>query len=136
MSGINKFFLIGRLGQTPTRMETKKGGVFCRLSIAINEGAGNDESRRKTNWFSVHVFGHQAELALQYLNKGREVCVEGHFDNAPTEALDASGKKLWRTWFRADRVTFLGSASGSREVSMDELPTFEEVEHSETTAHA
>lgn len=76
---INKVILIGNLGRDPEAHSTKDGGVVTTLSLATTrrvkqtDGSYSDE----IEWHRVVCFGKTAEVARDYLSKGRQIYVEG-----------------------------------------------------------
>jgi len=106
MSSLNRVYILGTLGSRPILQSTKNGKSFCRMSLATDNHFHNGEEEKKTtDWHTVHVFGRQAEAATQYLDKGRQVLVEGKIFS---QALGDTENKIWRSWINADRVTFMG----------------------------
>ena len=96
-ANINRVVLVGNLTRDPELRHTPGGTPVCSLRIAVNSRR-KDESGNwtdKPNYFSVSVFGNQAESCAQYLSKGRPVAVDGRLD--------------WREWQAQD-----GGGSGSR----------------------
>jgi len=79
MSGVNKVFLLGRLGKDPEVRYTQGGKTVANLRIATSERRpdGNGGWQDATEWHAVVVFGKQADIVKQYLTKGREVFIEG-----------------------------------------------------------
>lgn len=79
--GVNKVILIGHLGADPeVRYLPSSGEAVARLSIATGEiwkdrQAG--ETQERTEWHRVVLFGRLAEIAGEYLKKGRQVYIEG-----------------------------------------------------------
>jgi single-strand DNA-binding protein len=79
MSTVNKVILIGHLGRDPEIRYTQAGEAIANFSIATNE-VWNDKSgqrQERTEWHRVEVFGKAAQVAREYLTKGRPVYVEG-----------------------------------------------------------
>ncbi|WP_375610766.1 MULTISPECIES: single-stranded DNA-binding protein [unclassified Bartonella] len=78
---LNKVTLIGRLGADPESKTMNSGTEVVNFSIATSESytdKKNNQKVEKTEWHSVVVFNpHLAKIALQYLNKGSKVYVEG-----------------------------------------------------------
>lgn len=107
MNGVNKVFIIGRLGQDPKEYTTKEGKPYTRLNLATNymSKKGDGTNEQKTQWHSVFVFGKKAEICRQFLEKGAPVCVEGHLSTY--ESTDMEGKKSYNTSITAHEVTFL-----------------------------
>ena len=79
MASVNKVILIGNLGRDPETRYTTGGDAVTNLNIATSETwkdkAG--EKQEKTEWHRVVLFGRQAEIAGEYLKKGRSVYIEG-----------------------------------------------------------
>ena len=77
--GVNKVILIGNLGADPETRYTTNGGAITTIRLATSESwtdkAGQKQER--TEWHRVKFFGKLAEIAGEYLKKGRQVYVEG-----------------------------------------------------------
>jgi single-strand DNA-binding protein len=110
---INKTILLGNLGRDPELMHTKKGTPVCNLSVATEHRVKNGESWEKaTEWHKVTVWGKQAELAAEYLAKGRQVYIEGRNQ---TDKWEKDGQTHYTTKVVAELVKFLGNKeSGGR----------------------
>ena len=79
MASVNRVILIGNLGRDPEMRYTQAGEPIANFSIATNE-AWTDRSGQKqerTEWHRVEVFGKAAQVARDYLSKGRQVYLEG-----------------------------------------------------------
>ena len=79
MASVNKVILLGNLGRDPETRYTTGGDAVTNLRIATTE-TWKDKSgdkQEKTEWHSVVLFGRQAEIAGEYLKKGRSVYIEG-----------------------------------------------------------
>jgi single-strand DNA-binding protein len=80
MSGINRVFLIGNLGNDPDTKTTAGGTTICSFSIATSEkwkDKTTNEMKEKTEWSNCTAFGKLGEVCAQYLKKGSKVYVEG-----------------------------------------------------------
>lgn len=79
MASFNKVMIIGYLGRDPELRHTPQGTAVCDFSVATTERRKDKsgEFQDVTTWFRVAFFGRQAEVAHQYLIKGRQVYVEG-----------------------------------------------------------
>lgn len=129
--GINKVILIGNLGQDPELRHTGSGTAVCNLSLATNESYKDRDGNRvdKTEWHRVVAWGRLAETCDQYLEKGRQVYVEGSLQTREWE--DRDGNSRQTTEIKARTVQFLsGSDSGgqrgsSRPPTPDETQRFE-----------
>jgi len=109
MANINRVVLVGNLTKDPELRSTPSGTPVCSLRIAVNSRR-RDESGQwidKPNYFSVSVFGNQAESCSQYLSKGRPVAVDGRLDWREWQAQD--GSKRESVEIVAESVQFLGS---------------------------
>jgi len=107
-ANINRVVLVGNLTKDPELRHTGGGTPVCSLRIAVN-GRKRDESGNwadKPNYFSVSVFGNQAESCAQYLAKGRPVAIDGRLDWREWEK---DGVKREAVEIVADSVQFLGS---------------------------
>jgi single-strand DNA-binding protein len=79
MASVNRVILIGNLGRDPEMRYTQGGEPIANFSLATNE-TWTDRSGKKqerTEWHRVEVFGKAAQVAGEYLTKGRQVYVEG-----------------------------------------------------------
>src|SRR5919199_573544 len=108
-ASINRVVLVGNLTRDPELRHTPSGTAVCSLRVAVNSRR-RDESGQwidKPNYFSVSVFGNQAESCSQYLSKGRPVGIDGRLDWREWQAQD--GSKRQAVEIIADTVQFLGS---------------------------
>jgi single-strand DNA-binding protein len=107
-ANINRVVLVGNLTRDPELRHLPSGTPVCSLRIAVNgrrrDDAGNwiDEP----NYFSISVFGNQAENCAQYLAKGRPVAIDGRLRWREWQAQD--GSKRESVEIVADSVQFLG----------------------------
>ncbi|MGH9867615.1 MAG: single-stranded DNA-binding protein [Candidatus Polarisedimenticolia bacterium] len=115
MASLNKVLLIGHLGRDPELRYTPGGAAVANFSLATNDvwmdKAG--EKQERTEWHRIVVFGKQAEIAGQYLQKGKQVFVEGSLSTR--EWNDREGNKRQTTEVRALRVVMLGRGEGRAE---------------------
>jgi single-strand DNA-binding protein len=108
-ANINRVVLVGNLTRDPELRHTPGGTPVCSLRIAVNSRR-RDESGQwsdKPNYFSISVFGNQAESCAQYLAKGRPVAIDGRLDWREWQAQD--GSKREAVEIVAESVQFLGS---------------------------
>src|SRR5262249_41231825 len=75
----NKITIVGYLGRDPELRYTPQGTAVCNFSVATTEKRknGHGETEERTTWFRVTTWSRQAELANDYLAKGRQVFIEG-----------------------------------------------------------
>jgi single-strand DNA-binding protein len=113
MASVNKVILIGNLGRDPETRYTTGGDAVTNLNIATTETwkdkAG--EKQEKTEWHRVVLFGRQAEIAGEYLKKGRSVYIEGRLQTR--KYTDKDGVEKYATEVVGDRMQLLGSREGS-----------------------
>ncbi|OCG64095.1 hypothetical protein A9G48_04000 [Gilliamella sp. wkB18] len=91
--GINKVILVGNLGLNPEVRCLPNGGVVANISIATSKtwkDKQTGESRDKTEWHRVVIFGKLAEVAGEYLRKGSQVYIEGRLQTRKWQ--DQSGQ--------------------------------------------
>ncbi len=114
MSGVNKAILIGNLGADPEVRYTSNNRAVANFRLATNETWTDREGQRQesTEWHRVVVFGRQAELAKEYLRKGRQVYIEGRIQTR--EWQDRDGNRRFTTEIVAQQLTFLGGGDGGR----------------------
>ena len=113
-ANINRVVLVGNLTRDPELKHTSGGTPVCSLRVAVNDRK-RDESGNwvdAPNYFSVSVFGNQAESCAQYLSKGRPVGVDGKLRWREWESKDGGGKRE-AVEIVADSVQFLGSRGDS-----------------------
>ena len=109
MANINRVVLVGNLTRDPELRHTPSGTAVCSLRVAVNSRR-RDESGQwvdKPNYFSISVFGNQAESCAQYLSKGRPVAIDGRLDWREWQTQD--GQKREAVEIVAESVQFLGS---------------------------
>lgn len=88
----NKIIVVGNLGRDPELRYTPQGTPVTSFSLATNEReTRGGEKQDVTTWFDVTLFGRQAEVASQYLAKGKQVYIEGRFRSE--EWTDRDGNK-------------------------------------------
>jgi len=108
MASVNKVILLGNLGRDPETRYTTGGDAVTNLRIATTE-TWKDKSgdkQEKTEWHSVVLFGRQAEIAGEYLKKGRSVYIEGRLQTR--KYTDKEGVEKYATEIVGDRMQLLG----------------------------
>ncbi len=107
-TGLNRVSLIGNLGKDPEVRFTQSGTSVGNLRIGVTERRKEgEEYKDHTEWVSVVCFGKTAENASKYLQKGRQVFVEGRLQTRSWE--DKSGQTKYTTEVIATQLLFLGS---------------------------
>lgn len=116
-SSINRTVLVGRLTRDPELQTLPSGHNVCNLRIACNASRRDAESgsyHEQPHYFSVSVYGAQADAVSRYLHKGSPVAVDGHLEWREWET--AEGQKRQAVKVVADAVQFLDHrGSGDRE---------------------
>ncbi len=110
MASVNKVILLGNLGRDPETRYTTGGDAVCNLNIATSEQwkDKSGEKQEKTEWHRVVLFGRQAEIAGEYLKKGRSVYIEGRLQTR--KYTDKDGVEKYSTEIVGDRMQLIGSA--------------------------
>lgn len=127
MASVNKVILIGNLGRDPETRYAPSGGAICNVSIATTRNwkdKASGEKREETEWHRVVFYDRLAEIAGEYLKKGRPVYVEGRLKTRKWQ--DKEGQERFTTEIIAEEMQLLGSRDGgegggggySRESSM------------------
>jgi single-strand DNA-binding protein len=113
MANLNKVMLIGNLTRDPEVRYTPKGTAVADLGLAINRyyQGDNGERQEETTFVDVTLWGKQAELAQQYLGKGRPVYIEGRLQMDTWEDKQ-SGQKRSKIKIVCENMQFLGSRDG------------------------
>jgi len=106
---VNKVILVGRLGSDPEIKYLPSGSAVCNFSLATSEyftdkTTGNRQE--KTEWHRIITWGKTAELANQYLKKGRQVYLEGRIQT--NSWTTPQGEKRYSTEIVANSLQFLG----------------------------
>jgi single-strand DNA-binding protein len=93
----NKVQLIGRLGQTPEIINLESGRKLAKFSLATNESYRNNKGEKveDTQWHNVVVWGKLAEIVENYVDKGKEIAVEGKLTSRSYD--DKEGVKRYIT---------------------------------------
>ena len=113
MASVNKVILIGNLGRDPEVRYTPSGAAVCNLRIATTRNWKNRESGEKqeeTEWHSVVLYDRLAEVAGEYLKKGRPVYIEGRLKTRKWQ--DKDGNDRYTTEIVADSMQLLGGREG------------------------
>lgn len=109
MASVNKVILIGNVGRDAEVRYTQSGQAVASFSVATTEqfgGREGGEKQERTEWHNVVVWARQAEIAGQYIKKGRQVYVEGRLQTR--DWVDPQGVKHYKTEIVAQRFLLLG----------------------------
>lgn len=113
MANLNKVMLIGNLTRDPEIKFTPKGTAIAQLGLAINRNWTNEagEKQEETTFVDVELFGRVAQIAGDYLKKGRPVFIEGRL-KLDTWEDKASGQKRSKMRVVGEQLQLLGSRDG------------------------
>ncbi|MDR1677967.1 MAG: single-stranded DNA-binding protein [Deltaproteobacteria bacterium] len=104
MAGVNKAILVGNLGKDPDLKYTQTGKAMVNFSLATTERWGGED---RTEWHNIVMFDRLAEIANDYLRKGRTVYIEGRIQTRSWE--DQNGNKRHITEIVASNMQMLGT---------------------------
>jgi single-strand DNA-binding protein len=113
MASVNKVILIGNLGRDPEVRYNPSGVAWCTVSIATTRNWKNrdtGEKQEETEWHRVVFNDRLAEIAGEYLKKGRSVYVEGRLKTR--KWTDKDGAEKYTTEIIATEMQMLGSREG------------------------
>ena len=111
MASVNKVILVGNLGRDPEVRFMPNGEAVCNFSIATTEN-WKDKSgvkQEKTEWHNIVMYRKLAEIAGEYLKKGRPVYIEGRLQ---TRKWEKDGVTRYSTEIIGDNMQMLGSKDG------------------------
>ena len=113
MASVNKVIIVGNLGRDPEVRYTPNGSAVCNVSVATTrtwKDKTSGEKAEETEWHRVVFYDRLAEIAGEYLKKGRSVYVEGRLKTRKWQ--DKEGKDNYTTEIIADQMQMLGSREG------------------------
>jgi single-strand DNA-binding protein len=110
---LNKVMLIGNLGRDPEVRSTPSGQPVANFTLATSRRWKDKSGQRQeqTEWHNIVVWGKQAEIAGQYLTKGKQIYLEGRLQTRSWEDRQ-SGEKKYRTEVVCDNFQMLGQRGG------------------------
>jgi single-strand DNA-binding protein len=108
---VNKVILLGNLGKDPEVRYMTSGEAITTITLATSENwkDKSGEKQEKTEWHRIVFFGKLAEIAGEYLKKGRQVYVEGKLQTRKWQ--DKEGQDRYTTEIVAKEMTLLGGKS-------------------------
>jgi single-strand DNA-binding protein len=113
MAAVNKVILVGNLGKDPETRYSPDGGAICNINIATTESwkdKATGEKKEATEWHRVVLYSRLAEIAGEYLKKGRSVYIEGRLKTR--KWTDKEGVEKYTTEVIASELQMLGSREG------------------------
>ena len=113
MANLNKVMLIGNVTRDPEIRYTPKGTALVDLGLAVNRRytADNGEKREETTFVDVTFWGRTAEIANEYLKKGRSVYIEGRLQLDSWDDKQ-TGQKRSKLKIVGEEMQMLGSREG------------------------
>ncbi|MCB0374190.1 MAG: single-stranded DNA-binding protein [Muricauda sp.] len=104
----NKVQLIGHLGNDPEMVTLENGSKLAKFSLATNETYKNAEGEKVTDtqWHNIVAWGKIAEIAENYLSKGKEIMVEGKLMSRSYDTKE--GEKRYITEVKCNELLMLG----------------------------
>ena len=113
MASVNKVILIGNLGRDPEVRYTANGAAICNAAIATSRSwkdKTSGERQEETEWHRVVFYDRLAEIAGEYLKKGKSVYIEGRLKTR--KWTDKDGVERYTTEVIAQEMTMLGGREG------------------------
>ena len=117
MASVNKAIIVGNLGKDPEVRFLPNGDAVCNFSVATTESWKDKDGKKneKTEWHNIVLFRKLAEIAGEYLKKGRPVYLEGRLQTRKWQ--DKEGHEKYTTEIVADTMQMLGSKEEAREAA-------------------
>jgi single-strand DNA-binding protein len=114
MANFNKVMLMGNLTRDPEVRYTPKGTAVCEIGLAINRyfSGESGDKREETTFVDVTLWGRTAEIAGEYLKKGRPVFIEGRLQ-LDTWDDKASGQKRSKLKVVGEGMQLIGARDGA-----------------------
>lgn len=114
MASLNKVMLIGNLGKDPEVRYTASGQAVASFSLATSEKfkAKSGDWEERTEWHNITLWGKLAEIAGEYLSKGKTVYIEGRLQTRKWQ--DKSGNDRYTTDIVGDKMQMLSPKSEGR----------------------
>ena len=113
MASVNKVILIGNLGKDPEIRYAPSGAAICNITVAtsrVSKDKTSGEKQEQTEWHRVVMFDRLAEIAGEYLKKGKSVYIEGRLQTR--KWTDKEGVEKYSTEIIAQEMTMLGGREG------------------------
>ena len=111
---LNKVTLIGNLGADPEVRYMPNGNAVANITLATTfkwKDKQSGEKKESTEWHRVVFFGKLAEIAGEYLKKGKQIYIEGRLQTRKWQ--DSDGKDRYSTEIIATEMLMLGNNSGT-----------------------
>lgn len=108
MSIRNKVTLIGRTGKEVEVHQYESGNIKASVSLATSDYYTNQQGEKveQTEWHNIVAFGKTAEIIQKYVEKGKEIAIEGKITYKSYD--DKDGQKRYVTEIKVDEILLLG----------------------------
>ena len=113
MASVNKVIIIGNLGKDPEVRYAPSGSAICNITVAtsrVSKDKTSGERQEQTEWHRIVMFDRLAEIAAEYLKKGKSVYIEGRLQTR--KWTDKEGVERYSTEIVANEMTMLGGREG------------------------
>jgi single-strand DNA-binding protein len=111
MSDINHVVLVGRLTRDAELKFTNSGFAIAKLSLAVNRRVKKEDSwQEEANFFDAVMMGKRAEALAQYLQKGKQIAVEGELRQ---DRWEQDGQRRSRVEIFVTNIQLLGGRTGA-----------------------
>lgn len=137
MASVNKVILVGNLGRDPEVRFMPNGEAVCNFSIATTDSwkDKNGQKQERTEWHNIVMYRKLAEIAGEYLKKGRPVYVEGRLQTRKWQTKE--GQDRYTTEIIADQMQMLGGrAEGSNTYEVMDEPGYDDAPRQSAPASA
>ena len=115
MASVNKVIIVGNLGRDPEVRYSPDGAAICNIAVATTsqwKDKATGEKREETEWHRVVFYNRLAEIAGEYLRKGRSVYIEGRLKTRKWQDKE-TGADRYSTEIVADQMQMLGGRDGA-----------------------
>jgi single-strand DNA-binding protein len=137
MASVNRVIVLGNLGKDPEVRYTPNGNAVCNLRLATTRNwkdKSTGDKVEETEWHSVVLYDRQAEIAGEYLRKGRPVYIEGRLKTRKWQ--DKDGNDRYTTEIVAESMQLLGGRDGGDDAGGGGADRSDRSERSERPAAA
>ncbi len=113
MASVNKVIVMGNLGRDPETRYSADGAAVTNITVATSrqwKDKTSGERKEETEWHRIVFYGRQAEIAGEYLKKGRPVYVEGRLKTRKWQ--DKEGQERYTTEVIAESMQLMGGREG------------------------
>lgn len=115
---MNHVALIGRLTKDPELRFTQNGSPHCTFTLAVDRISGKD-TEKTADFINCQVWGSQAENLAKYMEKGRQIAVEGRIQ---VDSMERNGERSWYTKVACHRIEYLaGAKEGGKQEKQPKL---------------